>query len=438
MAFYSDWRVGSKFVLLTFPLIATMTGIAAWAVYTHNTSALQETLVKRAQSISLQLMSDRFYYTTVIVPRLVALGGSVVADYHRISGLFPLPATFVREVSELTAAEGNGYRTSLISLWPINKEKGVTDKFQREAFEYLQEHPTGQFYRIDTVKGHAVFRFVTADRAISQSCIDCHNAHPASPKRDFKLNDVMGGLETTIPVDQYLKEGRRRLLLTVAGGAGFCLLLMGAVAWGARRAVTKPLTGLGFRLEKRFKLREMPLGQDEIESRGNELNHFEEIFERIQSVMSTQQRQIQKELVDLEAANRRLKQELAERTKASIGSEPGGSTVSGQGNEALIYVDAAGLIQGVNGQAEVITGRPAADLIGRSFLTLLSLDSAAQAHAWITGLHPGRTLPSREELQLITASGLTVRLEVNLVGVKEGDSGRTGMILSARLLSEKH
>jgi len=41
---------------------------------------------------------------------------------------------------------------------------------------------------------------VYADRAVSQACIGCHNTHPDSPKRDFKLNDVIGGMIITVPL----------------------------------------------------------------------------------------------------------------------------------------------------------------------------------------------------------------------------------------------
>ena len=39
------------------------------------------------------------------------------------------------------------------------------------------------------------------DRAVSRACVSCHNAHPESPKRDFKLNDVMGGIVLSFPME---------------------------------------------------------------------------------------------------------------------------------------------------------------------------------------------------------------------------------------------
>jgi len=35
---------------------------------------------------------------------------------------------------------------------------------------------------------------------VAQACVGCHNAHANSPRRDFKLNDVMGGIVITVPL----------------------------------------------------------------------------------------------------------------------------------------------------------------------------------------------------------------------------------------------
>ena len=39
------------------------------------------------------------------------------------------------------------------------------------------------------------------DGAVSAACVTCHNGHPLSPKQDFKLNDVIGGIAITIPLE---------------------------------------------------------------------------------------------------------------------------------------------------------------------------------------------------------------------------------------------
>ncbi|MBI3604341.1 MAG: hypothetical protein HY205_07850, partial [Nitrospirae bacterium] len=103
-----QWRIGTKLIALTVPLIVVATLVAAAAVHQRDAAKLQERLVQRAKSLHQQIMADRGYYAKVIVPRLVELGGTVGSDYAQVHGRFPLPATFVREVSEFTAAHKNG------------------------------------------------------------------------------------------------------------------------------------------------------------------------------------------------------------------------------------------------------------------------------------------------------------------------------------------
>jgi hypothetical protein len=35
---------------------------------------------------------------------------------------------------------------------------------------------------------------------VTEGCIGCHNAHPESPKQNFKLKDVMGAMVISIPL----------------------------------------------------------------------------------------------------------------------------------------------------------------------------------------------------------------------------------------------
>ena len=39
------------------------------------------------------------------------------------------------------------------------------------------------------------------DHAVSRACVSYHKAHPESPKRDFKLNDAMGGFAIQVPLE---------------------------------------------------------------------------------------------------------------------------------------------------------------------------------------------------------------------------------------------
>jgi sigma-B regulation protein RsbU (phosphoserine phosphatase) len=318
-----QWRIGTKLLVLTVPLIAVATLLATWTLHTLNTERLQEKLKARANSIAHQVMADRQYYGSVIVPRVNDLNGSLGADYRDVHGRFPLPATFVREVSEQIARAGNGYITRLISPWPINKEMAPRDAFERDAFASLGAHPSEPFVRADTVEGRAVMRVLLADLASSASCVSCHNAHPQSPKRDFRLNDLMGGLEVIIPMDQYLAESRRDMAVTLGGGLVLCLLVLGIVSVGTRWIVSQPLAQVAERMMQFMGRQPEAAGRTSALPGGDEAAYLAQSFSKMADVIRSQQNALQE-------ANASLEQRVQERTlelhrtmaeKERIGSE---------------------------------------------------------------------------------------------------------------------
>ena len=91
-------------------------------------------------------------------------------------------------------------RYRLISLWPINKRNVASSEFEKLGLGTILTHPTKPYTGFVKVGGARYFQAVYPDLAVSQACIDCHNGHLLSPKRDFKLNDVMGAMVISIPV----------------------------------------------------------------------------------------------------------------------------------------------------------------------------------------------------------------------------------------------
>ena len=56
------------------------------------------------------------------------------------------------------------------------------------------------FYGEETLGGVKYFTAVYADIAVAAACVDCHNEHRETPRTDFKLGDVMGGVVLRIPL----------------------------------------------------------------------------------------------------------------------------------------------------------------------------------------------------------------------------------------------
>ncbi len=157
---------------------------------------------KAAEIATLQIVEDRKQYTKNIITKLKKDG---IVDVHpnrayeNIAGGIPLPATFVQEVSGRINKNGV-YSYDLLSKWNINKEKGLSTDFENEAFDYLFNKEGKKFLRYVEHNGVFTLRYATADIASSAGCVNCHNNHEDSPKKDFSIGDVMGVLVVNIPI----------------------------------------------------------------------------------------------------------------------------------------------------------------------------------------------------------------------------------------------
>jgi hypothetical protein len=98
-----------------------------------------------------------------------------------------LPAQFLKAAG----SELKDFELGLIGLTPIYKENLPKTKAEEDALKKLMANPaTG----VLTFEDGNQFKGIAADLAIADSCVSCHNAHPMSPKKDFKKGDLMGAI----------------------------------------------------------------------------------------------------------------------------------------------------------------------------------------------------------------------------------------------------
>jgi Protein of unknown function (DUF3365) len=155
-----------------------------------------------ADYIHSVIQADRTFYTTDIVERMQMRGIVFAAENWRSSSRLPLPAQFMLESGRLVAAGRSGLQYRLISNWAINNKNSPATDFERRGLTEILVNPDQPYTAVTTESGTPVFQALYADRAVSQSCVGCHNAHPNSPKKDFKPRDVMGGILLSIPLGQ--------------------------------------------------------------------------------------------------------------------------------------------------------------------------------------------------------------------------------------------
>jgi Protein of unknown function (DUF3365) len=151
--------------------------------------------------------SDRTIYTRKVVNRLVKQDKVITASEHfEDDKALPLPAQMFRFGSELVAQRAEEmpdikFSYSLQSLWPVNKQNAPKTDAEKTGLKFVAEHKGENYYTTETLGGQAYFTAVYADTAVAPVCVSCHNDHKDSPKRDFKLGDVMGGVVIRIPVE---------------------------------------------------------------------------------------------------------------------------------------------------------------------------------------------------------------------------------------------
>ncbi len=160
-----------------------------------------------ADALHLVMDSDRTIYTRKIVNRLVKKDKVIKASEHfEDDKALVLPAQMFRFGSELVAKRSEklpdvNFSYSLQSLWPVNKQNAPKTEAEKTGLKFIAENKGQNYYTEETLGGKKYFTAVYADVGVAPVCVSCHNEHKDSPRRDFKLGDVMGGVVIRIPLE---------------------------------------------------------------------------------------------------------------------------------------------------------------------------------------------------------------------------------------------
>jgi len=158
---------------------------------------------EKAADMLYQVMSaNREVYTRVVVQRLTVDEEILIASEHfeDDAGL-PLPSQMFRFVAEAVLDNTEDFSYSLLSLHPINKKNGPATGLEREGLEHVADNPGENFYGQEELGGERYFSAVYPDYAVVEACVQCHNNHKDSPRRDLSVGEVIGGVVIRIPMD---------------------------------------------------------------------------------------------------------------------------------------------------------------------------------------------------------------------------------------------
>ncbi len=197
--------------------------ILLWQAWRLQSRVIQDTMLQQANEYARIFTTMRRLYSDEIAQPASDNGFDVTHNYKERMGAIPLPATFSILISEKLNETIGGSSINIYSdyAFPWRENSGAIDEFERNALNTLINEPTEPIYEFTNMDGQAVVRYVIAD-VMTESCVDCHNAHPDSPKKDWQIGDVGGALALTLPMDSATK--------TMRGGMWSTAFILGAIA----------------------------------------------------------------------------------------------------------------------------------------------------------------------------------------------------------------
>ena len=211
-----------------------------WHLSNLSAQLVRSSALDSAAQVSEMLVIVNEDYSK-IVDRLYPQKILVTHDYVTRPGAIPLPATMTIDLgNHISEKSASGMRVRLYSDHPFRtrKDGGPRDVFERQALDKLLASPDEAFWSFEDYDDRPSLRYATA-RRMDETCVRCHNTHPESPKKDWKVGDVPGVLEVIRPLDRDVERARQGLrgTLVAMGVIGGTLLAATGVslAVGQRR-----------------------------------------------------------------------------------------------------------------------------------------------------------------------------------------------------------
>jgi serine/threonine protein kinase len=152
-----------------------------------------------------------------------------------------IPATFLHDVGEhLAQTSKTGVKVRQYSDYPFpwRTDGGPRDDFERAALLRLRQSKGQEtVHEFTEIDGQRVVRYAQA-RVMKRTCVECHNTHPQTPRKDWQEGDVRGVLVIVRPLDKDEARVGEALHLALLLSAVVSGLLLGGsmlVVWAGRR-----------------------------------------------------------------------------------------------------------------------------------------------------------------------------------------------------------
>jgi eukaryotic-like serine/threonine-protein kinase len=200
-------------------LLAVLLGSVAGLVYLSSLSEyfVRQTALEGAR-LETKMLDEvwRFYSEEIQDIDSAKSNIAITEKYRTVHPSLPLPATFAIDLGERISQRSPGMAVRVFSRhpWPGRMNGGPQDEHDVDAIDWLEAtaeaeaEPPAEYFTFVTEEDQRKLLYYSA-RHMEESCLGCHN-HPdgASPKKDWKVGDVVGVMKIVRPLDREIENTR--------------------------------------------------------------------------------------------------------------------------------------------------------------------------------------------------------------------------------------
>ncbi len=194
----ADSRARSALLILLVLLLLIGLPLAVWLDLRNIT---ETALRRQAGDLNSVISSVRAFYASNVVGRVLAAHGNdtqVTHNYESIPGAIPIPATLSLELGRVISEQQRNITYRFVSDHPFkNRAPHALDGFEQTALMQLRANPRQLVTNVEDTMFTDKVRIV-APIIMGAACVSCHNSHPESPIRDWKVGDVRGIQEVIV------------------------------------------------------------------------------------------------------------------------------------------------------------------------------------------------------------------------------------------------
>ncbi len=195
------------------------------AVWLDLRNLSNETLARQATDLNAMISDIRSYYARNVVGRIQDNNGESTPahNYEDIAGGIPIPATLSIELGAVIGQRANNIRYRFVSDEVFaGRAPHRLDAFESGALDSLRRSGKADD-AVTQISGLILNREIrmAVPVVMGTACVACHNTHPQSPKRDWKVGDIRGIQAITIeqPIAANVLSFKYLLFYLLAAGA---------------------------------------------------------------------------------------------------------------------------------------------------------------------------------------------------------------------------